>query len=179
MEATSYHQRILNKVKSLFDASQPEIFIYSQAIRSGKTTTLQHLLNSQKNVAGFLTPDVNGVRMLYDLETHQYLPFQVPGTDECQKPILQIGRFQFYEEAFARARHTLQNCITQHVDLLVIDEVGPLELQKKGFEPAVSTLIQAQRDGKMKSNLLLVVRDALLDQVVQHFQVDNFRRVNF
>ena len=44
------------------------IFILSDAIQSGKTSALQLLCNSQTSVAGFLTPDINQLRVFVDIE---------------------------------------------------------------------------------------------------------------
>ena len=47
------------------------IFILSDAIQSGKTSALQLLCNSQTSVAGFLTPDINQLRVLVDIEKNE------------------------------------------------------------------------------------------------------------
>lgn len=168
-----------DKLNTLFDTDSPASFIYSKPIRSGKTTALMNILQNCKQVTGILSPDVDGERHIFDLERKAYIPFQVSDDEEIEEPMLQIGRFRFYESAFRKARDILGDGLTSHAKLIVIDEVGPLELQHKGFEPAVSKLVQAQKTGELAANLLLVVRDSLLDQVIRHYGIDDYHSVLF
>ncbi len=151
------------------------IYIYTGAVRSGKTTTLMEELANQDGIAGVLTPDVNGVRKLYDLKTRTYFSFQSEADINSSEPVITIGRFAFYESAVARARHMLVAALQEQPRLLVIDEVGRLELRQQGFEPVVGVIIRAQQAGHLRGNLLIVVRDSLLDEVVSHYRLQRYR----
>jgi hypothetical protein len=63
------------------------IFILSDAIQSGKTSALQLLCNSQTSVAGFLTPDINQLRVLVDIEKNEPFAFQKTIADKIDDVI--------------------------------------------------------------------------------------------
>jgi len=54
----------------------------------------------------------------------------------------------------------------------VIDEIGPLELRGEGLEPAVSAVLAAESAaGALVANLVLVVREGLVDRVIEHYHL--------
>ncbi|MES2690963.1 MAG: NTP transferase domain-containing protein [Bacteroidota bacterium] len=147
------------------------IYLLSQPIQTGKTSLLFKWAQLQKNVAGILTPDVNGKRKLYDMEGKTYSHLQLNEGDEG----ITIGRFVFDEAIFEKARQLLDECVNTTAEWIVVDEIGRLELDRKeGLEPAVGKLIsefkQHARPGK---KLLLVVRDYLLNEVIAHYQLED------
>ena len=71
----------------------------------------------------------------------------------------------------------LLDCLSKDLDWLVIDESGPLELEGKGLEPAVSKILI--EDEKYGGNILCVVRESLLDKFVEHYMLeDTFELIN-
>ncbi len=143
------------------------IYIFTDEIQSGKTTRLMKWVKNRK-VGGILSPDQNGLRMLYDISTGKIFSFQLPGS---QPNAQNIGRFYFKRETFDLARRLLLQAANQSLDWIVVDEVGPLELQGLGFEPAVSQLIELQKDESTQWNLLLVVRESLVQAVQQKYNI--------
>lgn len=125
-------------------------------------------VSDRQDVDGLLSPDVDGVRQLYYIGTRSYVPFEARSAAEGV-PVVHIGRFAFHAEAFAWARHVLTTTLARQPRWLVIDEVGQLELQGEGFEPAVGAAVGACRQASSTTGLLLVVRDALLEQAVAHY----------
>ncbi len=81
---------------------------------------------------------------------------------------LQGSRYRsvfFSEQGFRRALNALEADIAEHPMFLVLDEVGPLELeQKQGFFPLLDSL----RLG-YSGNLLIVVRPELLETLQNYF----------
>lgn len=146
----------------------PRILLFSRPIRSGKTTDLCRAFGNTKGVGGFLTPDREGIRMLYDLQTSHWHSFEVlPNSSE---PALAIGKFLFAQAAFKKAKALLKT----ECELLIVDEVGKLEtLHHSGLEPELTLLIEAYRLGRRKGRLLLVVRDTLLDAVVAKYGLED------
>ncbi len=129
----------------------------------------------KEHISGFLSPDVNGLRMLYDLKTRVYFPFQVDPLNILAEEIVTIGRFTFYQSAFDLGRRILASALEEQSRLLVIDEVGPLELQGRGFEPMVGEVVRAQQAQQFKGDLLLVVRDGLLEEVIKHYRIARYQ----
>ncbi|MGB4776326.1 MAG: nucleoside-triphosphatase [Daejeonella sp.] len=154
---------------------ESRIYILSKTIRSGKTTQLLHWAKiNDAQLSGILTPDVNGIRMIYDLSAKQYFPFQVPEDVVCEDS-QQIGRFTFYQSAFNQANHIIERAFLEDPDWLVIDEVGPLELLNKGFDTVLKTIIPAYLSGKQKGNLLLVIRESLLVETCHFYNIHTYQ----
>jgi nucleoside-triphosphatase THEP1 len=63
------------------------------------------------------------------------------------------------------------SCLQKDLDWLVVDEIGPLELEGKGLEPAI-TQIFSERDN-FRGNILCVVRNSILEKFIQHYRIEN------
>lgn len=151
--------------------SLPDICIFSQPVRSGKTTALQRWLHRQSNVAGILTPDIDDRRTIYDIAAKQYDVFQV-GTEVAESEVLSIGKYRFLLQAFHKANALLETALLHSYDWLIIDEVGKLEVyENKGFEPALSKVIAHYQQAGSHGRLLLVVRDYLLNDVMNKYNL--------
>ncbi len=145
------------------------IQIISGPVRSGKTTALMKQYSDEKRVGGILSPDVNGLRMLYNLRTKEYFPFQ---TQQSQTGVITVGRFHFLRSAFEHARQILLNEMLLCPDHLIIDEVGKLEVnQHSGFEPALSQVIQWYQENELGSELILVIRDTLVQEAKEKYRI--------
>ncbi len=123
----------------------------------------------QKNVGGILTPDVNGLRMLYNIASQSYHPLQVMH----EANTIQIGRFNFDESAFQLAQKIVLESMAQQHEWVIVDEVGRLEMDKQsGLEPAVSAIIQKAKTQASNTKLLLVIRDYLLNDAIQYYRLE-------
>ena len=70
------------------------------------------------------------------------------------------GRFTFAAETLAWGNEVVRRALAGPADLVLLDEVGPLELVTgEGFLPALKILLGREKAG------LVVVRPALLEQV--------------
>ncbi|WP_118976684.1 hypothetical protein [Taibaiella koreensis] len=148
-----------------------QIYILTGAVRSGKTTQLQRWLDGGANAAGILTPDKDGARMLYDIGHRQYHSFEVTEAYGGEK--VSIGRFLFARQAFVRGKEILERPYPPTAEWLVIDEVGRLEIgQGEGWEPMVLRSVAACKEGRLACRLLLVVRDSLLEQALQKYDLE-------
>lgn len=146
------------------------IFIFSRPIRTGKTTQLLGWSRNKPDMYGLLTPDVDGLRMLYDLVTKQYHPFQLETA--ASGPAISVGRFIFARESFATASRILLDAAQQSYNWLVIDEVGKLEIEQgQGLDDVVKTVIAQHRARKQNGRLLLVIRDTLLGKALEQYRL--------
>ena len=146
------------------------IIIFSRPVRSGKTTELMEWCKHQENIDGILMPDVNGSRWMQKISTGERWEAQHTNNDITSKTYLTIGRFSFYKNAFAKANDFLIEAAST-TPFLVIDEIGKLELQKEGFYQSLKTILHHQQ----LKNLLLVVRDNLVSEVADNFQIKDFQ----
>jgi nucleoside-triphosphatase THEP1 len=151
------------------------IYIFSRPIRSGKTTELLEWIRHERKVAGILMPDINGSRMLAEIVSGDVYEFQVEGPGDG---IISVGKYHFKQEIFNKGKEILLAWQRIPVDWIVVDEVGKLEMEGRGFEPAVTELVKEIKDGARKERLLLVIRDNLLEAAVKQFQLEGAVIVN-
>lgn len=146
------------------------IYILSRAIQSGKTTELMHWSKQQNSIAGVLTPDINKVRKLYNIASQSYFDFAVNNSLEHT---ISIGKFHFLLTAFNKAQQILLDTLQCSSKWLVVDEIGPLELnQNKGLAPVIDKVINHYKEQQQKNNnLLIVVRNNLLAECIEKYQL--------
>ena len=144
-----------------------QIYILSGPIRTGKTTTVSDWLVDKKSVAGILTPDQNSLRMLIDIQSNRLYQFELDA--DAEKPKITIGKFNFDESVFEVGRKILEDLCRNDISIIVIDEIGKLELSNSGFEPELTNFIAYH----LQSNvcILLIVRDTLLTDVIQKYNL--------
>jgi len=142
-----------------------QIILLSAPRRSGKTTACQKFVDRARQadirVGGILTParyDQAGhkvginVRSLLIEETHTL------GTIVPIAKRRTVGHYQFDEATMQWAVEQVLHALRTPIDVVVIDEIGPLELVKKrGFAPALDYLPSAQA-----MSAILLVRSSLL-----------------
>lgn len=148
-----------------------KIIILTGAVQSGKTTLLKQFINEKSDVAGFLMPDINGLRHYYQIENQMLKPFEV--VDNTPEEVVSIGRFSFYRHVFNLAQEWLLNVDVSDKKWLVIDEIGKLELRGEGFEPGLSIFLDRIRNLDKILTLIVVVRIGLLEQVRQKYNLAN------
>lgn len=134
------------------------LFIFTGAIQSGKTTTLFKLLTIAGGADGILQPLIDGYRCLYCIKDKRLLPLEVA---EREQGTLQIGRYRFLRSSFDAANQYL--CNIHSAEVVCIDEVGPLELQGEGIFAGLNGVIM---HGTPNIRVIVVVRESLLSEVV-------------
>jgi len=151
--------------------STKSIYIFSDTIQSGKTTFLEKWIIGRENIGGILTPDQNGLRKLKFLSSQTTKELQI---DDDRKAVTEkyttVGKFTFLSSAFNLANaQIISDVKTKKFDWILIDEVGKLELKDQGLHQAVSSATQYFKSDNSNSSLLLVVRDYLLDEVIEKY----------
>jgi nucleoside-triphosphatase len=121
---------------------------------------------------GVLSPDVDGLRQLYNVKEKKTIPWQKSESDHPDDII--IGRFVFDADAFQRAMDWLDDHLKDpSLKYIILDEVGPLELSGKGWDQWLKTALPKLNN----KTLILVIRDHLLKEVVVHYGLDEFEVV--
>lgn len=147
--------------------ARKKIVIITGKVHTGKTTCLTHIVNylNTKNVriAGFISPAVlkDNVRQGFDL---LILPDQKTfsfSRIENSSGRLSIGQFIVNKETLDKGLETLNKATDVNCDLVVIDEIGPWELENQGWTPAINKLM---KDTKLP--LIWVVRREVLDAAI-------------
>lgn len=145
------------------------IYILTGAIRSGKTTALLHWSKSRNDVDGLLCPDdANGKRYFLKLKNNTIFKLEAEAETEA---IVAIGNFKFLRSAFNEANdYLILEASKTERQYLIIDEIGKLELKNEGLHVSTKALI-SQFKSNDNTHLILVVRDYLLDAVLEHYGI--------
>ncbi|MCW8849561.1 MAG: nucleoside-triphosphatase [Melioribacteraceae bacterium] len=153
----------------------PKIKIVTGPIHSGKTTKLFKFINENKNIDGILAPIVNDKRRLYHISTKTIKDLEV--NQESRKTI-SVGKYHFLNESFDWANKLLLKGFKSNVDIIIIDEIGKLELRGEGLHESVAQIMNNIRDTNKK--LVIVIRDYLLEEVLQYYSIgpDNYEILN-
>jgi nucleoside-triphosphatase THEP1 len=130
-------------------------YILTGAIQTGKTTALARWSKDRSDVFGILTPVIGGRRFFIDAHSRNQFEMEA---NESEYTFISIGRFKFSNKAFEKATQIISDSIGK--GWLVIDEIGPLELNKQGFYGVTKKALENH-----SSQLLLVVREELVEKV--------------
>lgn len=146
-----------------------QIYVYSDSIHSGKTTRLEAWIRIIQSVDGILMPVINNKRYIKYISTGEMHMLESDTIDP--ELVQQIGKYKFQTDIFEQAQNYLLSLIDKKLEWIIIDEIGFLELNKQGFEPAVSELIHRLKR-KQDVNMLLVIRDYLKAKVFDYYKLD-------
>ncbi len=146
----------------------PKLLIISGPVHSGKTSFLQAWIKDHK-ASGILTPKQDGNRVFQDIGSGNAFPM---GVANDQEPYWEIGPYRFSILAFQVAEKSIVEGFDKE-GWLVIDEVGPLELKGKGFATVLQQALQLS-----SKNILIVVREGLVEEVVKRFGITDYELIN-
>lgn len=140
-----------------------EIYILTGPINSGKTTKLEQWLMGRRDVYGILTPKIEGKRFFKNIETSEY--FQMDA-DLSEENTITIGKHEFSSNAFLRATQIIKASADKKEGWLIIDEIGPLEIDSKGFDKTLREILNKDTE---QLKIVLVVRESLREAVITHY----------
>lgn len=143
------------------------VYLFTGPIKSGKSSRLFEWIKAKKSVAGILSLLVDDKKQLYSISKKRGKSL------ECNlENSLKIGRYQFDPEVFSWARKALINDVNRNPKILIIDEIGPLELDGKGLEPAVSKVLKLTKN-MVDLTIVLVVRTAMVLEIQDFYKINN------
>ena len=161
----------MREIKSKLN-SGPKYFILSGPVASGKTTILIEVIESLKAngicISGIYSPRLleNNRTIGYDvvdIHTGKQEVFLRRTEIESMKD---IGPYTIYEEGLNLGKNALKELDCADQRIVVIDEVGNLELSGKGWASCIEKLVNPAQ-----SHLLLVVRENLVDSVIKKWDL--------
>ncbi len=157
------------------DQINSNIIIITGDTQSGKTNFLSKIQRSlqEKTIVqvGFIADSlyegeqIKG-HILKDLSTGKSfrISYRVP-KENAQK----VGRFFLLNEGLEFGKNILQRIIhSNRKDVIIVDEVGRLELDGKGWSLEVKELLKDR-----SRPIILIVRGKYLDEFVEKFQVNS------
>lgn len=132
----------------------------------GKTTACLRLATLARHesvrIGGIICPshlDAEGERdgiLAQDVATGEQ---RLLASLEADPSLCIVGRFRFQSDAMSWALNVVSAALCEPLDAVIMDEIGPLELQRGGgFAPALSQVVSARA-----ACVLLVVRFELLE----------------
>lgn len=158
-----------NEIKQL-----SPVIIISGEIQEGKSSFLKKLLVllKEKNIKlnGIMAEGVheNDERIGYDLE-------DVGKGTKCEyirttphPGRYRHGKYYFSNEGLAFGRNIFDQVNIENTDLLIIDEVGPVEMKGKGWAPDIEYLLESYKIAQ-----LWIVRKQLLKKAERQWNIGN------
>jgi nucleoside-triphosphatase THEP1 len=149
------------------------IKIISAEINSGKTTWLQNDFSKKESADGFISKKVftDNIHIGYDIVhlptkiSHPFIrkPEHIP--PKWQEAFRLSNSYSFNHQGFHFAQEIIAEAIKKNTQLIYFDEVGPLELNGKGFAQLFTNLIKTDID------IVVAVRKRLVQQVIDNFDL--------
>jgi nucleoside-triphosphatase THEP1 len=161
----------LNEIKSNLSN---RIFIITGSVGEGKTTQIQKIVETLKNqnisIGGILSPRImeNGTTTGYDIvdiTTNERAAFLRKTDDE---KLARIGTYRILSEGIKKGNDALINSQNRN-QVVVIDEVGRLELNNEGWAENLEYLLK-----NSKHNLILSVRDRFMKEVIDKWYLKDY-----
>lgn len=151
------------------------ITVLKGGINRGKTTEMLSIYSRNKSGDGFVTrkvfeKDLFAGYEIVRLSSMESKPFIFKtGYEPCHwVEAFKYGPFTFSKEAIVFAESIMDEIIKSGADPVYIDEVGPVELQGKGFYKPLKMALEAGR------NLYVTVREACVDDVLELFKINDY-----
>ena len=176
---TSQLLRTSQNLIELFQKEQenlPSIFILTAGVGSGKTTTAKEIIHSlQKRgvrCKGFLSVgiEVKEVRSGFSLVDINSSESVILCNTTYQEGWTPTGRYYFNPAALEFGNNLLNQANLQATDLVVIDEIGPMELNNHGWAESIGALCRG-----IPTPQLWIVRESLVKQVIRKWSVGDIR----
>lgn len=155
------------------------VTIITGKIDSGKTTRLLSIFHTLKSGDGFALKKVyaDGIPIgqnIHWLSMREYKPFSIKRgyLPEIWDEAYSLGPYSFSANGLAYAGSIIIHALKHNAQPLYIDEIGPLELENKGFAQLLNLALECHKD------IYITVRDNCLDAVAKKFNIGCFRLLN-
>ena len=152
----------------------PEVVIITGDVHQGKTTFAQKIVaDLQKQnirIAGFFSVGINenGMRTgfnLVDIESSRQIELC---SDKKNEKLIKFGRYYFNSDAISLGNEILNLDNLSDKQLIVIDEVGHLELNGQGWSNAIENIT-----GNITVPQLWIVRKSLVQKCSRRWNIGN------
>ncbi len=159
--------------------STRKVFLITGSKGEGKTTYTKNLIDFFKrhnsDVAGILSEKITvGSEIagydLVNIETGDRDHFLRHGEMNGDE---KIGKFSICREGLAMGKRLLHSLSASHDKIVIIDEVGMLELQNGGWSENIDNLL-----GRSGNPLIMIVRDEFVDEVKKKWNLDEAVTIN-
>jgi nucleoside-triphosphatase THEP1 len=156
------------------------VFIISGSLGEGKTTYAKKLIEVLRTrnikVAGFLSEKIrtdDSHIIGYDLVNLETQEKEVFLRENAEYGFDAIGRFTISAKGLEFGNFVLRKLISTENRIIVIDEVGSLELRNNGWAECLNNLIE-----KSENYILIIVRDIYLREVMNKWNLNDAKVFN-
>jgi len=162
----------LEKIQKQVNGS-PLVFFITGKKGGGKTTFITEVVSILQKEGlkadGILAPGYwqNNIRSKFDIVDIATNERKILCGMDIENGVEEIGRFKFTKEGLAFGRAALFYEKVFDKDLIIIDEVGPLELKGKGWAESIKELLV-----KYNKIIILVVRNDAAGEVKNYFKIE-------
>lgn len=149
------------------------ILILTGETGAGKTSLLNEIMDeldgTDINYGGILAPGkmLAGGEKEFELELLPSYEKYFLSTRIAYKDWMAIGKFHFNPAAVEAGLYHLRSMEAGTSDLVIIDEIGPFELDGSLWAPAIPGLVSSGKP------MIWTVRRNLLEKVCEHWKIDD------
>ncbi len=169
---------MLNRSQTLLDSfraaetSRKPVFILTGKINQGKTTLTSQIVSRLREegilVKGLLTlgntnDSQRSAYFIKDIDTGEQTELCSTRPDR-QKP--NYGRFYFEEKGIQLGCNLIEQSMEEPTDLVIVDELGPLEINDRGWAPAIEKVVESNTSAQF-----WVVREKLIKPMMRKWNV--------
>ncbi len=145
-----------------------KLFVITGEVDSGKTALLHKVINLLQieniGICGIVSVSDEREKFVYYVKDISSGISTVLCTQKKIENAIKIGRYYFYSEGLSFGSQVLLKC--KDSNLVIVDEVGPLELRNKGWAKALQFLFA-------QSNAIQIwtIRKKLVYDVLKHYNI--------
>ena len=155
------------------------ISIITGSKHSGKTTELLKIIEkmqlSKKKVAGIISRGTfkNNKRhsfFVQDIESkNEQLLMSIEPVNKSSK----IGKFYINNDAFDWGKSILKEAILSNADVIVIDEIGRLEIDDQGWADIIPVILKSEKE------IFFIVREEWLRTFINKYNIKEYNSLAF
>jgi nucleoside-triphosphatase THEP1 len=150
------------------------IYVITGEINQGKTERILSIYHHKKG-DGIISRKIlkNNIPYGYEivrLSTNESMPLALKSDSTPSKwdEIYTVGSFSFSKKALILAESIIEEIIESETNPVFIDEIGPLELEGKGFFTILKKLLLTEKD------IYITVRKSCLKDVIEAFKLESY-----
>lgn len=151
------------------------INIITGSINSGKTSKLIDIFHSLRKGDGFYNRKVyiddyyigQEIVLISNGESSRWSTRGIK--PQKWQEAFSYETYSFSREGLEFAENIIASIINLDIEPIYIDEIGPLELQEKGFHKLFKSCLEAKKE------VYVVIRESCVEAVIKKYNIENYR----